>query len=113
MSIQKRLAALFVVAMACVALASGVALGVTDYDGYDYSYGYNSNRNVGVCDREADSYSAYADHQSYNGTWDRTYDGYGGTCAGSAYFPSGIYRHGTSEDRPWAPDPVLPLIDAT
>lgn len=99
MSIHRRMATLLVAVMALALLVPGAAFGVLAGQGYDKSYTYNSNHNVGVCDGEADGRYVYSDFQAFSGNWGSVGDANGSAfaCGGSGYYTTGISRHNTCE----------------
>lgn len=89
-------------------LLSGVALASTKYQGRDYSYGFEYNQRVKVCDKESDWRQAYAEHKRFGSKKIRyTYDSNGARrgCGNSGYFVRGISHHKTCEDVAGIPDP--------
>ena len=95
--------------LACaLALLPATALAGTVRQGDDYSYGFDRNHRVAVCDVERDATRVYSDTRIYGvGGTNRTYDlnGASSGCGHSVYYRSGIYKHTTCEDRRLLPDP--------
>jgi hypothetical protein len=105
---QKRVMMLMSVLACALVLLPGTAFAGTVRQGADYSFGYDRNHRVAVCDAERDATRVYSDTRPYGagGTY-RTYDlnGASSGCGRSHYFRSGIYRHTTCEDRRFLPNP--------
>jgi hypothetical protein len=83
-----------------IAAFGGAAQAAQVYQGDDVSYGWDSNRRLVVCDREADGRGVHADGYSFAGGYIRVddLDGYGGACYESNSMSSGLSSHRTVEE---------------
>lgn len=95
---MKRIA--YVLGGSAVAIAATTsAWAGTAYQGSDYSYVDNGNRNATICDREADARTAYVSGTSIAGNGFRVNDQDGSS--GSCWYvtiDSGVRNHVTCED---------------
>jgi len=93
------------VAAVLVAAGAGPAWAGTVFQGNDYSYVDNGNRNAVICDQEADGRTAYVKGVTLAGNSFRVddLDGSSGSCWYQTY-QSGVAWHETCEDINNAPD---------
>ena len=105
---QKRIRYALAAAALAVA-ASSPAWAGTAYEGSDYSYVDNGNRNAVICDREADGRTAYTSGVSVAGNGFRVndQDGSSGYCWYKT-IDSGVRNHVTCEDINNYPDACGP-----
>lgn len=99
--------ALITIVACTLALLSGTASAVTSYQGDDYSYDYNQQKYLAVCDQEDDGNFAYTIYVLYYDSTDyrlEDYQGSGDPCETDGPMYSKIYGHKTCEDVPRLPD---------
>lgn len=88
-------------------LAPAVAAdAVNSYQGDDYSYDFNSRRQLRTCDRESDGKDVHGDYQRTNDAYGQVTDtdGANGNCADGVYYHLTIRRHRTCEEIDFWPD---------
>lgn len=105
---QKRMMMLMTVLACALVLVPGAALAGTARQGDDYSFAFDRNHRVAVCDAERDATRVYSDTKIYGvGGTNRTYDHNGASsgCGHSIRYRNGIYKHTTCEDRRLLPNP--------
>ncbi len=107
MYLRKRGMMLISVLACALVLLPGIALAGTARQGDDYTYTFDGNHRVAVCDKERDATRVYSNTRTYNGSTYRTYDANGadGGCGTSIKYRRGIYKHTACEDRRFLPDP--------
>jgi hypothetical protein len=97
----------------CFVLLFILALSGTASAGYarqgdDFSYTFDGNTRVAVCDAERDATRVYSGYRRYgSGNTNRVFDVNGSRagCTGGNDGRVGIYKHTTCEDRRFLPDP--------
>lgn len=97
---RKRVMMLMSVLACALVLLPGTALAGTARQGDDYTFSYDGNHRVAVCDKERDATRVYSNTRTYSGATYRTYDANGadGGCGNSIHYGSGIYRHTACEE---------------